>query len=85
MFRDALGPAVCHLSVTADDRCVLVSCCDSTLYLLDKREGGVLLHYRGHVLEGVRSECGLAKGDDWVVAGDEKGALDEACRMGACL
>lgn len=56
-----------------DDKCTLLSCCDSTLYLLDKSTGSILVHYRGHVLEDVRSEGGLTKNDDWVLGGDEKG------------
>lgn len=71
MFSDDASEMVNHISLTRDSQCILVSCANGLIKLLDKSTGEVLSEYRGHKSRKYRIECGLAINDSVIISGSE--------------
>ncbi|GFY67652.1 WD repeat domain-containing protein 83 [Trichonephila inaurata madagascariensis] len=69
-----LGSLNCA-TFTKDGQCMLVSCLDNTLRLVDKDGGEVLSEYVGHKNESYRVESCLNNTDSLVVSGSEDGCI----------
>ncbi|KAK4411595.1 WD repeat domain-containing protein 83 [Sesamum angolense] len=83
LFReisDDLGQPVNCISLSNDGNCVLASCLDSTLRLLDRSTGELLQEYKGHTCKLMlpsasvfKMDCCLTNTDAHVAGGSEDG------------
>nr|GEX68923.1 hypothetical protein [Tanacetum cinerariifolium] len=60
---------------TNDGNCVLESCLDSTLRLLDRTSGELLQEYKGHTYKSFKMDCCLTNSDAHEIEGSEDGYL----------
>lgn len=70
---DDLPSPVSCVHFTYDGQCILASCLDHSLFLLDKESGEVLQVFKGHVNSKYRIDSVLFKNDELVVSGSEDG------------
>ncbi|GFV62148.1 WD repeat domain-containing protein 83 [Trichonephila clavipes] len=75
LYEDNLGCSLNCATFTKDGQCMLVSCLDNTLRLVDKDGGEVLSEYVGHKNESYRVESCLNNTDSLVVSGSEDGCI----------
>ncbi|XP_023230264.1 WD repeat domain-containing protein 83-like [Centruroides sculpturatus] len=75
MYSDHLGKSVTCVNFTKDGQCILVSCLDNTLKLLDKETGEMLAEYTGHKNEEYRIDSCLNENDDHLFSGSEDGII----------
>lgn len=75
MYEDVVGAGVLSLTESEDKQCLLVSCMDACVRLLDKQNGQILSEYRGHDAGKYKIDCGLIKNDSIVVCGSEDGRV----------
>ncbi|XP_076923160.1 uncharacterized protein LOC143585205 [Bidens hawaiensis] len=73
-LSDDLGQPVNCISLSNDGNCVLASCLDSTLRLLDRTTGELLQEYKGHTCKSFKMDCCLTNSDAHVIGGSEDGA-----------
>ncbi|XP_048501975.1 uncharacterized protein LOC104895481 isoform X2 [Beta vulgaris subsp. vulgaris] len=74
-LSDNLGQPVNCISLSNDGNCVLASCLDSTLRLLDRSSGELLQEYKGHVCKSFKLDCCLTNSDAYVTGGSEDGYI----------
>lgn len=70
MASDNIGIPIHAMATTSDNQCLLVSCQDDSIKLIDQYDGVVLTKLKGH--EGskdYRMECAVLKGDEYVITG----------------
>lgn len=72
---DIINTPVTHLAVSSDQNCVLAACLDSTLRLLDKATGELLVSYSGHENTSYKLGCCFSRDDANVMCGSEDGAV----------
>uniref|UniRef100_A0A6V7IAS2 WD repeat domain-containing protein 83 n=1 Tax=Bracon brevicornis TaxID=1563983 RepID=A0A6V7IAS2_9HYME len=72
---DCLGEAVTCASFTRDGQCVLVSCADSVIRLLDKDTGELLGEFKGHTAEDLCLESSIDCYDTKVLSGSADGKV----------
>lgn len=72
---DDLPSPVSCVHFTYDNQCILASCMNSSLILLDKETGEVLQVFRGHVNSKYRIDSVLFKNDELVISGSEDGFI----------
>ena len=72
---DQLAQPVTHVALSHDANCVLASCLDAKLRLLDKSNGEMLNEYAGHVNKAYKLGCCLSHDDSLVLSGSEDGSL----------
>jgi len=75
LVSDYVGDTVSCVVFTRDGQCVLVSCVNSTLKLLDKTTGELLQEFSGHINKEYRLECCLDSSDKYVLSGSENGQI----------
>eukprot|EP00697_Spironema_sp_BW2_P016637 gnl/Spiro4/8002_TR4205_c0_g1_i1.p1 gnl/Spiro4/8002_TR4205_c0_g1~~gnl/Spiro4/8002_TR4205_c0_g1_i1.p1 ORF type:complete len:297 (-),score=50.19 gnl/Spiro4/8002_TR4205_c0_g1_i1:83-973(-) len=75
VFVDHLNKPITSLTISHDCNCVLLSCLDSTLRLMDKTNGELLNEYRGHSNTNYKVESCLTFTDSHVVGGSEDGVV----------
>ncbi|XP_054716061.1 WD repeat domain-containing protein 83-like [Uloborus diversus] len=75
LHTDDLGCSLNCVTFTKDGQCILVSCLDNTLRLMDKSSGEILSEYEGHKNESYRIESCLNDTDTHVVSGSEDGKV----------
>lgn len=73
LFTDTVGKAVSSVSFTRDGQCILASCMDSTVKLLDKDTGELLQEFSGHVNKDYKIDSCLSNTDSAVFSGSEDG------------
>jgi mitogen-activated protein kinase organizer 1 len=73
MTCDKIGEPITSLAMTSDEQCLLASCQDETIRLIDIDGGEVLSEYRGHLSKDYRIECGVLKGDSYIISGSSFG------------
>jgi mitogen-activated protein kinase organizer 1 len=66
---------VTHISVSNDGKCVLASCLDSRLRLLETDTGELLNAYTGHEATSTRAEGRLSHDDACVLSTSEDGRV----------
>lgn len=72
---DELKQPVNCVSLSNDTNCVLASCLDSTLRLLDRSTGELLQEYKGHTCKSFKMDCCLTNTDAHVTGGSEDGFI----------
>ncbi|XP_031474251.1 uncharacterized protein LOC116246487 [Nymphaea colorata] len=72
---DELGQPVNCIAVSNDGNCVLASCLDSSLRLLDRSTGELLQEYKGHTCKSYKLDCCLTNTDAHVAGGSEDGKV----------
>jgi len=75
LYQDDVGSSVNCVTFTKDGQCILASCLDSTLRLVDKDGGEVLSEYLGHKNENYKVESCLNDTDSLIVSGSEDGCV----------
>lgn len=68
---DFLGQPVTCVSLSNDKNCILATCLDSTLRLLDKSSGELLNQYKGHKNVTYKIASCLTPDDAYIVCGSE--------------
>ncbi|KAK4578124.1 hypothetical protein RGQ29_028316 [Quercus rubra] len=74
-ISDDLGQPVNCISMSNDGNCILASCLDSTLRLLDRTSGELLQEYKGHTCKSYKLDCCLTNTDAHVTGGSEDGFI----------
>ncbi|KAL2551493.1 Transducin/WD40 repeat-like superfamily protein [Forsythia ovata] len=74
-ISDNLGQPVNCISLSNDGNCVLASCLDSTIRLLDRSSGEQLQEYKGHTCKSFKMDCCLTNTDAHVTGGSEDGFI----------
>lgn len=72
---DDLHAPVTSICLTRDRECLLCSCLDGKLQLLDRETGELLASYCGQVNRDYRLQCGVLFNDSAVAIGSEDGSL----------
>lgn len=72
-ISDDLGQPVNCISMSNDGNCILASCLDSTLRLVDRSAGELLQEYKGHTCKSYKLDCCLTNTDAHVAGGSEDG------------
>ena len=75
LFCDNLHEPVTCVSLSNDGNCLLASCLDSTIRLIEKDSGGLLNQYRGHKNEAYPLSSCLSSCDAYVLSGSEDGKV----------
>jgi mitogen-activated protein kinase organizer 1 len=71
---DNVHEPITAMSITSDEQCVLVSCQDEAIRLIDMNgTGEVLSEYRGHHPKDFKIECGVLRGDSYIISGSSFG------------
>ncbi|GFZ14644.1 transducin/WD40 repeat-like superfamily protein [Actinidia rufa] len=74
-ISDDLGQPVNCISLSNDGNCILASCLDSTLRLLDRSTGELLQEYKGHTCKSYKMDCCLTNSDAHITGGSEDGFI----------
>ncbi|KAH0775962.1 hypothetical protein KY290_007373 [Solanum tuberosum] len=74
-ISDNFGQPVNCISLSNDGNCILASCLDSTLRLLDRSSGELLQEYKGHICKSFKTDCCLTNSDAQVAGGSEDGYI----------
>lgn len=74
-LADDIGAPVTSVSVSHDGHCLLASCMDGAVRLLDKEGGDLLATYRGHKHTSYKLDSCLTPSDAHVVSGSENGQV----------
>lgn len=75
MHMDDVKAGVSNVRFTRDGQCILCSCLNSSVKLLDKETGSILQEFRGHVNSKFRIDACLLSNDEMVLCGSEDGAV----------
>ncbi|XP_066594428.1 WD repeat domain-containing protein 83 isoform X2 [Prorops nasuta] len=75
LSTDNMGDAVTCASFTRDGQCVLVSCADESIKLIDKDTGELLGEFTGHKAENLCLESSVDCQDNRVLSGSGDGKL----------
>lgn len=75
LTSDKIGIPITYLSITSDEQCLLASCSDEAIRLIDIEGGEILTEYKGHHKgsKDFKIECGVLKGDNMVISGSNGG------------
>ncbi|KAH7667058.1 WD40-repeat-containing domain-containing protein [Dioscorea alata] len=74
LVDDLKQPVNC-VSLSNDTNCILASCLDSTLRLLDRSSGELLQEYKGHTCKSFKMDCCLTNSNTHVTSGSEYGFI----------
>ncbi|PRQ49247.1 putative transcription factor WD40-like family [Rosa chinensis] len=74
-LSDDLGQPVNCISMSNDGNCILASCLDSTIRLLDRSSAELLQEYKGHTCKSYKLDCCLTNTDAHVIGGSEDGSI----------
>ena len=72
---DHIAVPLTSLSLSNDNNCILLSCLDSTLKLLDRSSGEMLNEYTSHKNEQYQIGSCFSNDDAFVASGSEDGIL----------
>eukprot|EP00871_Galdieria_phlegrea_P005310 jgi/Galph1/5780/GphlegSOOS_G4531.1 len=75
ILDDCLSPPIGKGFFSHDGNCILASCLDSSLRLIDKSNGDCLAIYKGHCNEHFALSCQMTSDDAFVVCGSEDGNI----------
>ncbi|KAK9915970.1 hypothetical protein WJX75_006744 [Coccomyxa subellipsoidea] len=75
VYVDQMHAPVTSMALSHDGNCVLASCLDTRLRLLDKASGELLAEYKGHKQESAKMDCALTPSDAHVLSGSEDGRV----------
>lgn len=72
---DSINIPITTMSMTSDEQCVLASCQDGMIRLIDVDGGESLLEYKGHEPRDYKIECCSLKNDSHVISGTSFGSV----------
>jgi len=76
LTSDKIGVPIVSMTITSDSQCILASCQDESIRLIDLDGGDILTEYKGHRgPKEYRIECGVLKGDGYVISGSNFGEV----------
>lgn len=75
MYADYMGDAVTCASFTKDGQCVVVSCADAVVRLMDKDSGELLGEFTGHTANNLCLESSVDHQDTRIISGSADGKL----------
>lgn len=75
LMTDFLGDAITCVSYTKDGQCILVSCADNAVRLLEKLSGEMLGEYTGHKAQDINVESTVNTNDTMVISGSSTGEI----------
>lgn len=75
VIQDSFERPVTAVVSSNDKQCLLTSCLDNTLRLLDKEAGDILCEYTGHLNGDFRLIPAFTNSDSHVIAGSENGKI----------
>lgn len=75
LTTDCIGHPVTSIRHTSDDQTLLVASLDSTIRLLDKANGGLLISYKGHENDKYRIPAVFGRDERYVASGSENGKV----------
>ncbi|PAA46303.1 hypothetical protein BOX15_Mlig030218g4, partial [Macrostomum lignano] len=79
LAEDNLCKPLIGLCATRDGRCILASCSDARLRLIDRDTGDLLASYSGHSVADLSVECDVSAGDSLVLSGSAGGSGELIC------
>lgn len=71
MTEDQLHHPVTSINLSQDENCVLASCTNNRIVLIDKSSGEVLQQYQGHQSHNYKIDCSFSNDDGFVISGSE--------------
>ena len=71
LYTDHIGQPVVSVKLSHDNNCLLLSCLDNTLKLIDRSDGSLLNEYKGHVNKDYKIDSILSCDDSYVISGSE--------------
>ncbi|KAE8734942.1 Detected protein of confused Function [Hibiscus syriacus] len=74
-ISDDLRQPVNCISKSNDGNCILASCLDSCIRILDRSTGELLQEYKGHACKSYKMDCFLTNSDAHVIGGSEDGSI----------
>ncbi|XP_060826746.1 WD repeat domain-containing protein 83 [Bombus pascuorum] len=75
LYTDYMGDAVTCASFTRDGQCIVVSCADGVVRLMDKDSGELLGEFTGHVANNLCLESSVDTQDTRIISGSADGKL----------
>jgi mitogen-activated protein kinase organizer 1 len=72
---DHIQQSITHMTLSNDHNCILLSCMDDTVRLVDKNAGTLLNDYKGHKHSMYNLESCLTNSDSHVISGSEDGKI----------
>lgn len=75
LYTDYMGDAVTCASFTRDGQCIVVSCADGVVRLMDKDSGELLGEFAGHVANNLCLESSVDTQDTRIISGSADGKL----------
>uniref|UniRef100_A0A7S1TFP0 Anaphase-promoting complex subunit 4 WD40 domain-containing protein n=1 Tax=Compsopogon caeruleus TaxID=31354 RepID=A0A7S1TFP0_9RHOD len=75
IFEDWLGIPLGFGAVSGDGNCILTTCLDSQMRMVERSSGDILSTYSGHVNESFLVRCAFTFDDAFVVCGSEDGKV----------
>ncbi|XP_076235496.1 WD repeat domain-containing protein 83 [Calliopsis andreniformis] len=75
MYADYMGDAVTCSSFTRDGQCIVVSCADAVVRLMDKDSGELLGEFTGHAANNLCLESSVDAQDTRILSGSADGKL----------
>eukprot|EP00742_Colponemidia_sp_Colp-10_P011218 GILJ01012434.1.p1 GENE.GILJ01012434.1~~GILJ01012434.1.p1 ORF type:complete len:300 (+),score=22.48 GILJ01012434.1:74-973(+) len=75
VITDSISKPVTCVTVSNDENCILASCLDSCMRLIDKITGELLSEYRGHSNTQYRIDSCFTNTDGHVASGSEDGVI----------
>ncbi|CAB3366678.1 Hypothetical predicted protein [Cloeon dipterum] len=75
LTTDTLGEATTSVTYTRDGQCVLASCADASVRLIDTTAGELLNEFRGHTTKDYCVETATGPGDSTILCGSSDGCV----------
>lgn len=75
LICDKMNVPITYMNISKDDQCVIASCRDGVIRLLDCEGNGILASYKGHHVDDYQVECGLMANDSIVISGSSNGSV----------
>jgi mitogen-activated protein kinase organizer 1 len=76
LTHDKIGISINSMAITSDEQCLLLSCQDECIRLVDIDGGDILTEYKGHKgSKDYRMECDFVMGDGYVITGSNDGEV----------
>jgi len=75
LTTDTLGQPIASINLSHDGNCILASCLDNAVRLIDKREGELLNTYTGHCNSEYKIDSIFSNDDAFIFSGSEDGMV----------
>jgi mitogen-activated protein kinase organizer 1 len=75
LYTDHLGQPVTCINQTGDGNCIIASCLDNSVRLIDKSNGDPLNEFKGHKNDSYKVDSCASNDDAFVLSGSEDGLV----------